>query len=66
MTGAQTATGVAVKVFVKQDQIAPVRIGDESHIVTEGRHLSVPVPQKQRRQTRGQFTRDLFQVQYTA
>ena len=55
MAGADAAAVVAVKVFMEQHEIAPMRIAGEPRIVRVARTATVGVRQKQRRQPAGDF-----------
>ena len=60
MTGAAAAAGVAVKVLVKRDEIAPVAIIVEQPARTEDRAPASFIEQKNARQPPRQFIGDLI------
>ena len=56
MAGAMTGTVVAVKVFVKWDQVVPVRIVLKFLGAAEDRTATVVIPQKDICETPGNFS----------
>ena len=60
---AEATAVVAVKIFVKQHQSAPVRIASEARVVANARPLAIRVGQEESREACGELARDLFQVQ---
>jgi hypothetical protein len=54
MGGADTTAGVAVEVFVKGQQVVPVRAGLEEAGVAEDRAAAVLVVEEDRNQTEGE------------
>jgi hypothetical protein len=54
MGGADTTAGVAVEVFVKGQQIAPVRVGLEEADITEDRAAAVLLVEEDRNQAAGE------------
>src|SRR5881394_3220041 len=60
---AKAAPGFAVKIFVKQNQSAPVRIAGEPGVVSEARPLPFRAGQEESRETGGKLTGDQLQVQ---
>src|SRR5438270_841498 len=54
MAGAEALAGIAVEVFVKQDQVAPVGVGGEALGGAEARAAAVGGGDEQARQTAGQ------------
>src|ERR1700745_3457473 len=61
MTGADSGSGVAMEVLVKQDEVTPVRVGLEFFQVAEHWPSAATVSQEYARQTARQFARYLPQ-----
>ena len=66
MTGTATATAFSVKIFVKQDQVLPVRIFGVSHIITVARPPPLMILDKQSDEPTGNFICHLLKVHENA
>src|SRR5882762_4144819 len=60
MRGAQTESGIAVKVFVEQNQIAPIRVALELLHSPINRSVATFIPREDRNQTIGKTSRYLI------
>ena len=63
VTGPQTGTIVAMKVFIEQNQILPMRILLKGFQTAVNRPIAIAVAQKQFNQPVGQFSSDLLEGQ---
>src|SRR6266403_1745516 len=61
MAGAQTGSGIAMEVFVKQHQVAPMRVGPELLEVFEDWPAALFIAKEDARHTARQFARNFPQ-----
>src|SRR6185369_10485360 len=66
MTGAKTGAVVAVKVFVEQQVVAPLRILLEFLLAAKNGASAIFVPQKDAGETAAEFLGDFVEIHFTA
>src|SRR3954447_24790169 len=66
MTGSKAGTGISMEVFMKENQVAPVRIGLELFEIAEHRPSTFCVSKKNVGHAAGQFTRNIPKCQHLA
>ena len=64
MARAQSLAGFAVKIFVKEHKVAPVRIIDEARVATVARAAPAGVGEKDAGEARAKFKGDLTEVHH--
>ena len=64
MTRAQSLAGFAVKIFVKEHQVAPVRVVSEARVAAVARAASAGVGEKDAGEARAKFKGDLMKVHH--
>ena len=64
MAGAESLAGFAVKIFVKEQKVAPVRVVDEARVVAVARTAPAGVGEKDAGEARAKFKGDLTEVHH--
>jgi len=63
---AETPTCFSVEIFVKEDEVAPMRITGETRIISMAWPASRRVGQEDTRQPSAEFIRDLLEIHHTS
>src|SRR6266513_6454033 len=64
MAGAKSLAGFAVKIFVKEHKVAPVRVIDEARVAAVARAAPAGVGEKDAGEARAKFKSDLTEVHH--